>query len=68
MSDCVRKIDGAAVDDILDLIMHNKHIQLNSTRIDISVVINRQWYKRPVSNGVEFELSELWMSCVGWSI
>lgn len=48
--------------------MHNKHIQRNSTRIDISVVINRQRCKRPVSNGVEFELSELWMPCVGWSI
>lgn len=42
MSDCVREIDGAVVDDILDLIMHNKHIQVNSTRIDISLVINRR--------------------------
>lgn len=47
VSDCVREIDGAAVDDILDLIMHNKHIQVNSTRIDISLVINRRGVSGP---------------------
>lgn len=47
MSDCVREIDGAVVDDILDLIMHNKHMQVNSTRIDISLVINRRGVSGP---------------------
>lgn len=38
--DCVREIDGVVVDDILDLIMYNKYIYVNSICIDILLVIN----------------------------